>query len=72
VAEDKNTFAKRQREALKRQKAEAKQVRRRKRKETLDITNARPASGDAAGSSLQDVYCANQIVQSGIDVRSFL
>jgi hypothetical protein len=48
MAKDKNTFAKRQRESLKRQKAEAKQARRRKRKETPDIANARPTSGDVA------------------------
>jgi hypothetical protein len=72
VAADKNTFAKCQRETLNRQNAEATQARRRKRKETPDITNTRPASGDFAGPSLQDAYCANKIVQSGIDVRSFL
>ena len=33
MARDKNTYAKRQRETLKRQKAEAKQERRRKRKQ---------------------------------------
>lgn len=49
MARDKNTFAKRQREALKKQKAEAKQARRRKCKDTPNITNARPASGDVAG-----------------------
>lgn len=41
MAKDKNTYAKRQREALKRQKAETKQERRRKRK-TL------PHSGEIA------------------------
>ena len=51
VAKDKNTLAKRQREAMKRQKAEAKQVRRQKRKEGPDITNARPASGDVDRTS---------------------
>ncbi len=49
MARDKNTYAKRQRETLKRQKAEAKQERRRKRKEGPDITDARPVPGDAAG-----------------------
>ena len=49
VARDKNTYAKHQRETLKRQKAEAKQVRRRKRKERPDITGTGPASGDVAG-----------------------
>ena len=51
MARDKNTFAKRQRETQKRQKNEAKQERRRKRKEVPETTNARPASGDAAGPS---------------------
>jgi hypothetical protein len=36
MAKDKNTYAKHQRESLKRQKAEAKQERRRKRKATAD------------------------------------
>jgi len=36
MARDKNTYAKRQRETLKRQKAEAKQGRRRKRKEAAE------------------------------------
>ncbi len=51
MARDKNTYAKRQRETLKRQKAEAKQARRRKRKEEPDITNVRPAPGDVAEPS---------------------
>jgi hypothetical protein len=38
MAKDKNTYAKRQRETLKRQKAEAKRDRRRKRKERTDET----------------------------------
>jgi hypothetical protein len=49
MAKDKNTFAKRQRETLKRQKAEAKQERRRKRKAGPDITNAPHSSSDVAG-----------------------
>jgi hypothetical protein len=49
MAKDKNTFAKRQRETLKREKAVAKQERRRKRKEGPNITNDRPASSDVAG-----------------------
>jgi hypothetical protein len=48
MAKDKNTYAKRQRETLKRQKAEAKQERRRKRKEQPDIAEARPVPSDAA------------------------
>jgi hypothetical protein len=36
MAKDRNTYAKRQRETLKRQKAEAKRDRRRKRKEGID------------------------------------
>jgi hypothetical protein len=48
MAKDKNTFAKRQRESLKRQKAVEKQVRRRKRKETPDIANAQSTLGDVA------------------------
>ena len=36
MARDKNTYAKRQRETLKRQKAEAKKERRQKRKEQAD------------------------------------
>jgi hypothetical protein len=38
MVKDKNTYAKRQRETLKRQKAEAKRDRRRKRKERTDET----------------------------------
>jgi hypothetical protein len=38
MARDKNTYAKRQRETLKRQKAEAKRERRRKRQEQADNT----------------------------------
>ena len=37
MAKDKNTYAKRQREALKRQKGEAKRERRRKRKEQPNV-----------------------------------
>jgi hypothetical protein len=47
MARDKNTYAKRQRETLKRQKAEAKQERRRKRKEEPNVVDARPAPDDA-------------------------
>ena len=39
MAKDKNTYAKRQRETLKRQKAEAKRERRRKRQEQADDTD---------------------------------
>jgi hypothetical protein len=39
MARDKNTFAKHQRETLKRQKAEAKQERRRKRRELADYSS---------------------------------
>jgi hypothetical protein len=49
MARDKNTYAKRQRETLKRQKAEAKQERRRKRKEGADIMEARPEPGGVSG-----------------------
>jgi hypothetical protein len=49
MARDKNTYAKRQRETLKRQKAEAKQERRRQRKEGLDIAPAQPLSNEVAG-----------------------
>jgi hypothetical protein len=48
MARDKNTYAKRQRETLKRQKAEAKQERRRKRKEEPGAADARPAPDDVA------------------------
>jgi hypothetical protein len=40
MARDNNTFAKRQRETLKRQKAEAKRERRKKRKEEPDVRHA--------------------------------
>lgn len=46
MARDKNTFAKRQRETLKRQKAEAKQERRRQRKETVDDPQPQVAPSD--------------------------
>jgi hypothetical protein len=39
MAKDKNTYAKRQRETLKRQKAEAKQERRRKRREQPEMAD---------------------------------
>jgi hypothetical protein len=48
MARDKNTYAKRQRETLKRQKAEAKQERRRRRKEGLDIAPVRSLPNDVA------------------------
>jgi hypothetical protein len=41
MARDKNTYAKRQRETLKRQKAEEKQARRRKRKEDRPVADDR-------------------------------
>ena len=47
MARDKNTYAKRQRETLKRQKAEAKQERRRIRKEQPDETDARVEPNDS-------------------------
>lgn len=46
MVKDKNTFAKRQRETLKRQKAEAKRDRRRKRKEQPDETAHSPGNED--------------------------
>ena len=46
MAKDKNTYAKRQRETLKRQKAEAKRDRRRKRKERTDETADSPQNED--------------------------
>lgn len=47
MAKDKNTYAKRQRETLKRQKAEAKHDRRRKRKERTDATADSPQNEHA-------------------------
>jgi hypothetical protein len=49
MARDKNTYAKRQRETLKRQKAEAKQERRKRRKEGHDIVHTQPLLNDVAG-----------------------
>lgn len=46
MAKDKNTYAKRQRETLKRQKAEEKKERRRKRKEQLDNPIAQVEQSD--------------------------
>jgi len=42
MAKDGNTYAKRQRETLKRLKAEAKRDRRQKRKDGLDVTESPP------------------------------
>ena len=47
MARDKNTYAKRQRETLKRQKAEAKKERRQKHKEQTDDTDARVVPSDS-------------------------
>ncbi|MBU4271065.1 MAG: hypothetical protein KKE86_03655 [Planctomycetes bacterium] len=47
MARDKNTYAKRQRETLKRQKAEAKQERRRVRKERTGDTDAQVEPSDS-------------------------
>lgn len=47
MSKDRNTFAKRQRETLKRQKAEAKRDRRRKRKERTDETGNSPRNEGA-------------------------
>jgi len=49
MARDGNTYAKRQRETLKRQKADAKRDRRRKRKERPDETDAAPRTEPLAG-----------------------
>ncbi len=49
MARDKNTYAKRQRETLKRQKAEAKKERRQKRKEQPAETPPSYGSDDIAG-----------------------
>ena len=46
MAKDKNTYAKHQRETLKRQKAEAKQERRRKRRALADYTGTADAPSD--------------------------
>ena len=46
MAKDKNTYAKRQRETLKRQKAEAKQERRKKRRAMPDDMSAAVAPSD--------------------------
>ncbi|MEI8372921.1 MAG: hypothetical protein WCJ35_08815 [Planctomycetota bacterium] len=43
MAKDGNTYAKRQRETLKRQKAEAKRDRRQKRKDGQDVTESPPS-----------------------------
>ncbi len=45
MAKDGNTYAKRQRETLKRQKAEAKRDRRQKRKGGQDVTESSPGIG---------------------------
>jgi len=52
MARDKNTYAKLQRETLKRHKAEANQERRRKRKKEAVNTDSRPAPDDV--SKLQE------------------
>jgi hypothetical protein len=46
MAKDSNTYAKRQRETLKRQKADAKRERRRKRKERVGEPDSQGASHD--------------------------
>ena len=46
MAKDKNTYAKHQRESLKRQKAEAKQERKRKRKASAGDTGGQVAPSD--------------------------
>ncbi len=46
MARDKNTYAKRQRETIKRQKAEAKQERRRIRKERPEEADVRVVTSD--------------------------
>ena len=53
MARDKNTYAKRQRESLKRQKAEAKKERRQKRKEQTDdpTTDVQVEPSDASSPS---------------------
>ena len=48
MAKDKNTFAKHQRETLKRQKTQAKQERRRKRRERADDSETRVVSSDGS------------------------
>jgi hypothetical protein len=48
MARDKNTYAKRQRETLKRQKAEEKRERRRKRQERPDDTDSSPVADHLA------------------------
>ena len=50
MAKDGNTYAKRQRETLKRQKAEAKRDRRRKRKDGQDLPGASPEVDDSLGA----------------------
>jgi hypothetical protein len=50
MAKDGNTYAKRQRETLKRQKAEAKRDRRRKRKDNPEMPGEAPALDDPATS----------------------
>jgi hypothetical protein len=53
MAKDGNTYAKRQRETLKRQKAEAKRVRRQKRKEqTGDVEAESPGRNDQLAGEL--------------------
>jgi hypothetical protein len=56
MARDKNTYAKRQRESQKRQKAEAKQERRRVRKEQPEGTDAGalPSDGNPSYGDLPD------------------
>ncbi len=56
MARDKNTYAKHQRETIKRQKAEAKQERRRKRKAT---------GGDTASEVLPSAEQAEEVTVSG-------
>lgn len=54
MARDGNTYAKKSRETLKRQKAEAKRERRQKRKTLLDGGNASPADlGENQADSLR-------------------
>ena len=59
MAKDKNTYAKRQRETMKRQKAEAKQERRRKRKAGPDITSVPQASDNTAEPSPSGLHGAH-------------
>ncbi len=48
MAKDGNTYAKKARETLKRQKAQAKRERRQKRKQPLDAAESRPGDPPAA------------------------